>query len=99
MIHSYAKQFSENWSYEDFADATLTQDEKKQLVARLDIYCVQDDLEDTVSRLNPNQQQELAKTLAATFLLKIVVDKFFKHPFWYVDAIPAGAEEQREDTA
>ena len=99
MIHSYAKQFSENWSYENFADATLTQEEKEQLVASLDGYCVQDDLDDIVSRLNPVQQQELAKTLAATFLMKTVVDKFFKHPFWYVDAIPAGAEEQCEDTA
>ncbi|KAL4795042.1 hypothetical protein BDV19DRAFT_389699 [Aspergillus venezuelensis] len=91
-------QFAENWSYEDFADATLPQDQKKQLVASLDGYYVQNDLDDIVSRLNPVQQQELAKTLAATFLMKTVVDKFFKHPFWYVDAIPVGAEEQREDT-
>ncbi|KAL4944687.1 hypothetical protein BDV06DRAFT_220090 [Aspergillus oleicola] len=98
LIHMYARQFSDNWAYDDFAEAKLTQDQKKKLVATLDGYCVQEDFDSIVSSLNFVQQQEPAKTLAGTFIIKTVVDKFFEHPFWYVEAIPAGAQEQCEET-
>ncbi|KAL2870172.1 uncharacterized protein BJX67DRAFT_391428 [Aspergillus lucknowensis] len=64
---------------------TLNFAQKRQVIASLDGYIVQEDFDSIYNRVHPAQQREFVKTLAETFLNKTIIDAFFRHPFWYID--------------
>ncbi|KAL3466944.1 hypothetical protein BJX64DRAFT_284093 [Aspergillus heterothallicus] len=95
----FEKILSDTWSfaaeygYTDSAEKRLTKRQKKEVIASLKGYCVQEDFDSTLSRLNDHHKKSILETFAKIYLVKIVVDNFFKHPFWYVEYLPPGAPE------
>jgi hypothetical protein len=71
----------------------LTKRQKKDINGSLKGYCVQDDFDNIFSRLNDEHKKSILETFAKMFLVKMVVDNFFKHPFWYVEYLPKGIPE------
>ncbi|KAL3481565.1 hypothetical protein BJX99DRAFT_253487 [Aspergillus californicus] len=87
-----AGQFSHNWVYRELSDMNWTKAQKKQLVACLDGYIVPDDFDSIVSHLGRKDRLLFPFQLASAFLMKKAVEKFFQHPFWYVEVLPKGRE-------
>ncbi|KAL2849379.1 hypothetical protein BJX68DRAFT_267231 [Aspergillus pseudodeflectus] len=90
--HYYASTFGFNWAYLSLSDMKWTKAQKKQLVSRLDGYCVQEDLDSIISCLREDDRAWFPKCLVAAFLMKTAVDTFFRHPFWYIEPLPKGQE-------
>ncbi|KAL5338261.1 hypothetical protein BJX70DRAFT_398785 [Aspergillus crustosus] len=76
-----------SWTNEFIVDdiAHLTAEQKKEIVASLDGYLVQDNLDSIQGRLHPNWKGNLPQTLAEIFLHKFVIKTMFGNPFWNVN--------------
>jgi hypothetical protein len=85
-----AGAFSHNWAYKSLSDMKWTKAQKKQLVASLDGYIVQEDFDSIISRLSHRDCSGFPDRLATAFLMKRVIKEFFQHPFWYVEVLPEG---------
>jgi hypothetical protein len=92
-ILSDTYSFARIYGYRDSAEKSLTKRQKKQVIASLKGYCVQEDFDSILSRLNDEHKKSILETFAKIFLVKMVVDNFFKHPFWYIEYLPQGAPE------
>ncbi|CEN60439.1 hypothetical protein ASPCAL02879 [Aspergillus calidoustus] len=87
-----AGAFSHNWAYKSLSDMKWTKAQKKQLVASLDGYIVQEDFDSIISRLSHRDCSGFPDRLATAFLMKRVIKEFFQHPFWYVEVLLEGRE-------
>ncbi|KAL3495098.1 hypothetical protein BJX62DRAFT_233746 [Aspergillus germanicus] len=92
LVHYYASTFGYNWGYRHLDEMKWTKAQKKQLVSRLDGYCVQEDFDSIVSHPRDNDRAWFPKHLVAAFLMKTAVETFFRHPFWYIEPLPEGQE-------
>ncbi|KAL2869495.1 uncharacterized protein BJX67DRAFT_379047 [Aspergillus lucknowensis] len=90
--HCHTRAFGSHWGYRELSDMKWTKAQKKELVSRLDDYCVQEDFDTIVSLLRANDRAWFGKYLVAAFLMKVAVETFFLHPFWYVEPLPKGQE-------
>ncbi|KAL5335940.1 hypothetical protein BJX70DRAFT_401129 [Aspergillus crustosus] len=97
-IHSYARSFAYHYCCKDSTKETLTKKQKKQVIARLDGYCVKRDFDDLVSRLNLYHQKSIFERFTSTYLMKVVVEKLFQHPFWYAEAEQSNEQEEKDAT-
>ncbi|KAL3469851.1 hypothetical protein BJX99DRAFT_264773 [Aspergillus californicus] len=96
-IRLNASGFAHYWVHEPSDDNyTWTQSQKKHLVASLDGYCVQEDFDSIASRLSLKHRKQLPSLLATAFLVKTAVEKFYKHPFWYLEVLSDGEEQNEE---
>ncbi|KAJ0416891.1 hypothetical protein BJY00DRAFT_316448 [Aspergillus carlsbadensis] len=93
----HAGTFAYNWGYRYLDEMKWTKAQKKQLVSRLDGYCVQEDFDSIVSRLRHNDRSWFPKYVTTAFLMKTAVETFFCHPFWYVEPLPKGQEAFTSD--
>ncbi|RDW67480.1 uncharacterized protein DSM5745_09346 [Aspergillus mulundensis] len=106
MPHHFPQEFGDvfhaTWSFAaGFAieDITgLSKKQKDQIVASLEGWMVQEDLDSIHARLQPPQQDRFGRALFEALLNKAVVEILFRHPFWYLDetADDAGSHD---DTA
>ncbi|RDW67383.1 uncharacterized protein DSM5745_09249 [Aspergillus mulundensis] len=73
---------AQNFAIDDIA--VLSKRQKQQVVASLEGWLVQEDLDSIHARLQPGLQARLGKALVEAFLNKTVIDIMFRHPFWYL---------------
>ncbi|KAL3476875.1 hypothetical protein BJX99DRAFT_257999 [Aspergillus californicus] len=69
-------------------ECSLKETQKKQIIARLNGYCVQESFESIISRLAPCHRKTILLKLTTAFLFKLVVEEFFDHPSWYAEIPP-----------
>ncbi|KAJ0427052.1 hypothetical protein BJY00DRAFT_271584 [Aspergillus carlsbadensis] len=62
-------------------------------ISILDGYCVQEDFDDIISRLDTIHRHGIIATFISAFLIKTIVKEFFDRPFWYFDLLPKGEGE------
>ncbi|KAL4901217.1 hypothetical protein BDW74DRAFT_170364 [Aspergillus multicolor] len=74
---------AQNLAIDDIAG--LSKKQKDRIVASLEGWLVQEDLDSIHARLQPAQQDQFGKALFEAFLNKAVVDILFRHPFWHLD--------------
>ncbi|KAJ6191024.1 Carboxylesterase type B [Penicillium mononematosum] len=63
----------------------LSNEQKKDVIASLKGWVVQDDFDTTVSRLPPNIRHTILSKFASMIIFKDCLRLFFSNPFWYLD--------------
>lgn len=63
----------------------LSKEQKKDVIASLKGWVVQDDFDTTVSRLPPNIRYTILANFAAMIIFKDCLRLFWSNPFWYLD--------------
>ncbi|PYI00333.1 hypothetical protein BO78DRAFT_465406 [Aspergillus sclerotiicarbonarius CBS 121057] len=63
----------------------LSTDDKREIIASLDGYCVQEDWESIQARLPPPARANMGAFLAETMLYQHLFAKFIDSPFWFLD--------------
>ncbi|RAL00131.1 uncharacterized protein BO80DRAFT_445833 [Aspergillus ibericus CBS 121593] len=88
-----------NWAYRNIdapALDSLSASTKQDLLRRLEGYCLQADLNETMSRLCPLVRNAFADKLVTMLLIKDCITRFFINPFWYIAPDPNPAPDTDE---
>ncbi|KAL4778491.1 hypothetical protein BJX76DRAFT_343093 [Aspergillus varians] len=93
LITTYFRSWGTPWASQHLDEQSLSRAQKKQLIASLDGYCVQEDFDSIVSRLGHDQRKRILATFSMAFLVKTVVENFLQLPFWYAEILPKGQVE------
>ncbi|PYH89205.1 hypothetical protein BO71DRAFT_390137 [Aspergillus ellipticus CBS 707.79] len=75
-----------NWAvkYAHWDAKVLTEKQRKDLLASIDEYCIQDDLEVILSGLPGQLHTAFVPDLVGMFLIKDCLARFFHNPLWYL---------------
>ncbi|KAL4806095.1 hypothetical protein BDV18DRAFT_160163 [Aspergillus unguis] len=92
-VRVFPSEWPEEWQFHTPFRSTVWE----ELIASLEGYCVQENFDSVVSRLSPDHKSSILQIFATTFLMKTAIEKFFKHPFWYVEALPMGTPGEYEE--
>ncbi|GKZ34161.1 hypothetical protein AbraIFM66950_004345 [Aspergillus brasiliensis] len=76
----------------------LSQQQKKELISRLDGYCVQEDFDDIASRLPESARKSFLGKVVQLLLAKECISRFFTNPFWYLVPDPGTEENSNMST-
>ena len=68
---------------------SLSENRKKELVKRLEGYCLRIDLDEIISSLPPEMRTSFVSELVTMFLVKDCVLRFFTNPFCYIVPDPS----------
>lgn len=80
-----------NWKYEFGFYSTrgkyehLSKEQKKQVIANMEGYVIQDDFDKIVPRLPPNIRCNILAIFAGIIVVKEILSLFFTNPFWYLE--------------
>ncbi|GKZ24934.1 hypothetical protein AbraIFM66951_011791 [Aspergillus brasiliensis] len=76
----------------------LSTQQKKEIVSRLDGYCVQEDFDDITSSLPESARKSFLGKMVQLLLAKECISRFFTNPFWYLVPDPGTEENPKMDT-
>ena len=73
-------------------DRCLTKDQKNQLIASLDGYCLQEDYDSVLSRISPSIHRHVPYLFLAAYVNKFIVKHFIEDAMWYMTTRPDPAD-------
>ncbi|PKY00052.1 hypothetical protein P168DRAFT_293689 [Aspergillus campestris IBT 28561] len=75
----------------------LTKEQKSQLIASLDGYCLQEDYDSLLSRISPSVHEHVPYMLLTAYVNKFIVENILGRPFGYMTTRPDPAD--RDESA
>lgn len=82
---SWGAEYSIKSRYGKYGDDVLSKEQKKQIIASMEGYVIQDDFDKTVSRLPPNVHYCILGIFYGIMVTKDIMNLFFTNPFWYLE--------------
>ncbi|KAJ0419384.1 hypothetical protein BJY00DRAFT_285970 [Aspergillus carlsbadensis] len=92
--------WAQTYALNDIKDMEALPDtDKKYIMASLQGYCVQEDIETLVPRFPESVRQNAPEIFMSMYIIKDMMQRFYTNPFWYLGPNPGAAVEDVEATA